>query len=185
MKIYVIRHGQTDWNVADRTQGKSDIELNSTGIEQAKEAKKIINGYDIDLIICSPLKRAMKTAQIVNEDKKCEIIYDKALEERGYGNLEGKTNNEIVEHLKNREDFNNYNLNLQRENIEPVRNVCDRVWNLLDKIKEKYSDKKILLVTHGGTCRAINAYFNGIDPSGDIVSPKLKNCEIREYEYKN
>ena len=185
MKLYVIRHGQTKCNKENKYNCRLDEDINEIGIKQAEEASKIVKNLDIDLIICSTLKRAMKTAQIVNEDKKCEIIYDKALEERGYGNLEGKTNNEIVEHLKNREDFNNYNLNLQRENIEPVRDVCDRVWNLLDKIKEKYSDKKILLVTHGGTCRAINAYFNGIDPSGDVVSPKLKNCEIREYEYKN
>ena len=45
-------------------------------------------------------------------------------------------------------------------------------------------DKNILLVTHGGTCRAINAYFNGISEEGIVVSAKIKNCEIREFEYK-
>ncbi len=54
MKLYVIRHGQTDWNVAGKCQGRTDIELNSTGIEQAKKAKTQLKDHKIDLIICSP-----------------------------------------------------------------------------------------------------------------------------------
>ena len=65
-----------------------------------------------------------------------------------------------------------------------MRNICERVWDLLDEIKEKYKDKNVLLVTHGGTCRAINAYFNGIDEDGYVQSVKINNCEIKEYEYK-
>ena len=67
MKIYVIRHGQTDWNVAGKCQGRTDIELNETGIEQAKQAKEQLKNYNIDQIICSPLKRTRKTAEIINE----------------------------------------------------------------------------------------------------------------------
>ena len=81
--------------------------------------------------------------------------------------------------------INNYNLNYNEHNIEPIQDVCKRVWNLLDEIKEKYKDRNVLIVTHGGTCRAINAYFNGIEEDGNIPSANIKNCEIREYEYKN
>ena len=56
--------------------------------------------------------------------------------------------------------------------------------NGADEIKEKYKDRNVLIVTHGGTCRAINAYFNGIEEDGHITSANIKNCEIREYEYK-
>ena len=66
MKIYVVRHGQTNWNVKGKIQGKSDIELNEKGIEQAKELKELIKNYDINLIISSPLKRAKQTAEIIN-----------------------------------------------------------------------------------------------------------------------
>ena len=65
-----------------------------------------------------------------------------------------------------------------------MRDICERVWNLLDEIKGKYKDKNVLLVTHGGTCRAINAYFNGINEDGYVQSVKINNCEIIEYEYK-
>ena len=111
MKVYVIRHGQTDWNLAKKTQGKTDIELNETGIEQARKAKEEINKCNIDLIFCSPLKRARKTAEIVNEDKKCKIIYNKALEERGYGDFEGKTKDEIKEMIESWEKIHNYTEN--------------------------------------------------------------------------
>ena len=56
MKLYVMRHGQTDWNVLGKIQGISDTELNETGIKQAKEAKEKFNQLEIDLIFCSPLK---------------------------------------------------------------------------------------------------------------------------------
>ena len=187
MKLYVVRHGQTDWNVVEKCQGVTDIELNSTGIEQAKMASEKLKDYKIDLIICSPLKRARKTAEIINEVTNCEIVNEKRIIERNFGNLEGITEEKWPD-IVNDEDINiinNYNLNWNKQNIEPIQDVCKRVWDLLDEIQEKYKDKNILLVTHGGTCRAINAYFNGIGEDGQVQSAKIKNCEIREYKYKN
>lgn len=185
MKIYVIRHGQTDWNVAGKCQGMTDIELNNTGIEQAEKAREQLNNYKIDLIICSPLKRARKTAEILNDVINCKIIVDERIIERNCGEVEGTTkdkwNSIIGEDI---DVINNYNLNWNKQSIEPIQTVCERVWNLLDEIQGKYKDKNVLLVTHGGTCRAINAYFNGIGEDGHVQSAKIKNCEIREYEYK-
>ena len=169
MKVYVIRHGQTDWNLAKKTQGKTDIELNETGIEQARKAKEEINKCNIDLIFCSPLK--------------CKIIYNKALEERGYGDFEGKTKDEIKEMIESWEKIHNYTENSNERNIEPIKDVCARVWNFLDEIKNKEQEKDILIVTHAGVCRAINAYFNGKDENGMIESAKMENCEIREFEF--
>lgn len=184
MKLYVIRHGQTDWNVAGKCQGMTDIELNSTGIEQAKQASEQISNYKIDLIICSPLKRARKTAEIINEAIDCKIISDERIIERNCGNIEGTTKEEWPSIVNEDIDIiNNYNLNWNKLKVEPIQNVCNRVWNLLDEIEEKYKDKNILLVTHGGTCRAINAYFNGISEDGIVHSANIKNCEIKEYQF--
>ena len=85
MKIYVTRHGQTDWNVQGKTQGRADIELNEVGIKQAKQTKEELKNIDIDLIICSPLKRAKKTAEIINEGRNIPIIFDDQIIERNFG----------------------------------------------------------------------------------------------------
>ena len=90
MKIYVTRHGQTDWNVQGKTQGRADIELNEVGIKQAKQTKEELKNIDIDLIICSPLKRAKKTAEIINEGRNIPIIFDDQIIERNFGEFEGE-----------------------------------------------------------------------------------------------
>ena len=75
MKVWIIRHGQTDWNKNGKIQGSTDIELNETGIKQAEEVIPTFNEHNFDLIISSTLKRAMKTAQIINREKNVEIIF--------------------------------------------------------------------------------------------------------------
>ena len=84
---------------------------------------------------------------------------------------------------ENWEKIHNYTENSNERNIEPIKDVCARVWNFLDKIKNKEQEKDILIVTHAGVCRAINAYFNGKDENGMIESAKMENCEIREFEF--
>ena len=137
-----MRHGQTDWNLAGKAQGRTDIELNDTGIEQARKAKEEINKCNIDLIFCSPLKRARKTAEIINEAINCQIISDERIIERGFGNVEGKTDDEWKKIFgDNTHAISNYYLNFNEQNIESMRDICERVWDLLDEIKEKYKDE--------------------------------------------
>ena len=176
MKVYIIRHGQTDWNIIKKIQGQKDIELNKTGISQATEKIQIFNEYNFDLIICSTLKRAMKTAQILNSERNIPIIYTDALRERQFGELEG-----VISDF-DEDPMYDINTNLKEKNIEPVLDLYKRVSDLLNEVKEKYKDKKVLLVTHGGTSRAIEAYFKGTE-NGIMPPETLQNCEIREYEY--
>ncbi len=183
MKIYVLRHGQTDWNLEKRIQGISDIELNSNGIEQAKQVKEKIKELGIDLILCSPLKRAVKTADIINEDEKIEIIYDDRFIERNFGDFEGLVVTE-TDIYKSQILFDT-NINYSENNVEPINELISRITKSLDEIKQKYQDRKVLIITHGALIRSVNAYFNGIPENGIIDSTGLKNCEIAEFEYKN
>ena len=182
MKLYIIRHGQTNWNRKGRIQGKTDIELNEEGIEQAKEARKILEEYPIDMIVSSTLKRARKTAEIINESKKVPILFKEELEERGFGEFEGKTREEIQDEVWTSEILDNYNLNKQYKGVETIQELCSRVWNLIDELKENYTDKNILLVTHGGVTRAISGYFDGANENGILEDLKLQNCGIKMYE---
>lgn len=177
MKLYIIRHGQTDWNLINRIQGQKDVSLNKTGIIQAEKARKEILKYNFDLIICSPLKRAKQTAEIINQNRNIEIIYDKALMERNLGEFEGTQSN------LDENPIDNLKMNLEINNIETAKQLYNRISNLLDYIKNNLNDKKILLVTHGGTARAIETYFFGVDENGNMPPETLCNCEIREYTF--
>ena len=82
MKIFITRHGQTEWNALGRLQGRKDIELNEVGKEQALTTGEKIKDEKIDIIITSPLKRARETAEIINKQFNVEIVEDDRLMER-------------------------------------------------------------------------------------------------------
>ena len=180
MKLYVMRHGQTDWNAAGKVQGCTDIELNENGVEQAQKAREKFNQCEIDVILCSPLKRTRKTAEIVNQDKQVPIVFEERLKERNFGDLEGKRPEKYQQKFTNAW---NCLLNTKEDNIEPVVDLCDKVWGFLDEVKEKYQDKNVLLVTHGAISHVILAYFEGIEDDGTMRMSGMGNCEIREFEW--
>ena len=78
MEILLTRHGQTEWNVLGKVQGRADIELNEKGIKQAEETRKVLENINMDLIICSPLKRAAQTAKITFFIASCYLEYYKS-----------------------------------------------------------------------------------------------------------
>ncbi len=182
MKVYIIRHGQTEWNKKGRIQGKTDIELNKDGIEQATMARKNIENYDIDLIIASPLKRARQTAEIINKNMKVPIIYENAVVERDFGEFEGMVRKEIKDEMLNSGALYKQESSEVYKGVEPMSQLCERVWIFLDKLKEEYKGKNILIVTHGGVTRAINGYFEPTNKDKVLEKMGLSNCEIKMYE---
>ncbi len=178
MKLLLTRHGQTDWNVQRRIQGKTDIELNEVGIEQAKITGEKLKVRNIDLIISSPLKRAAKTAELIAGTREIPIIFDDRIEERSFGEFEGKTPEEF-----NFNEIWNYKLDKQYEDAESVGQTFDRVYKFIEEIKEEYKDKTVLIVTHGGITVPIRAYFEGIPEGMEVLRGLgIENCQVLEYE---
>lgn len=173
--IYIVRHGQTDWNVEKRNQGRTDVELNETGIKQAEEIKEKLKDIKFDYIFSSPLKRAYKTAEIICNNKN-EIIKDERLIERSNGELEGKLRAEYDGIV----DFND--INERRYGIEPIVEFRERINNFFNEITSKYSEKNILIVTHAGVSIYVRCYFEGEPEDGNYNNYKLNNCEILKYE---
>ena len=100
MKIYLLRHGQTDWNIQGRLQGHRNIPMNMNGKKQIIEIAERLQGlnFEADIIISSPLDRAKESAQIVAEQigYKKTIIYDEDFLERSFGLAEGLIWNENI-----------------------------------------------------------------------------------------
>lgn len=177
MDILFVRHGQTDWNVQKKVQGLANIELNETGINQAENARELLEKENIDLIICSPLKRTIQTANIINKNKKIELIIDDRIIERDFGEFEGVNKEEF-----NFGDFWSYDKNIKYKNAENIQKFFKRVYAFLDDLNQKYSDKKILLVSHGGVSIPVRCYFEGIPQRETLLGIGAKNCEIKRYK---
>lgn len=178
MKIYVVRHGQTEWNVLRKMQGSADIPLNENGINQAKQTKQNLKNTKFDIIFCSPLIRAKQTAEIINEEKNLKIIYDERLRERNYGEFEGTSKSSF-----NYNEFWAYNNNIKYNKAENVQDFFNRIYNFLDDIKSSYSNKNILIVCHAGVVKAIECYANGMMKDEEIGPYLPDNASINEYEF--
>ena len=180
--IYIVRHGQTEWNVLKKIQGNRDISLNDKGREQARIIKQELENEPIDFIISSPLLRAKETAEIINKDLNLPIMFDKRIEERNFGILEGKD----LEYLDSTNVWDYY-LNEEYEGLETIQDLFKRVYSFLDEILEKYPDKNILLVSHGGVSIPVYCYFDNNIPSGSLVKKGiiLGNCEVMKYKKTN
>lgn len=180
MEVLLTRHGQTEWNVLGRVQGRADIGLNENGIQQAEETAKSLSKEKIDLILCSPLKRAKQTAEIICKNRDIPIIYDEDVIERDFGEFEGINKKEF-----DFEGYWSYKQNKQYEKAENIKVFFDRVYNFLDRIRTEYSDKRILIVAHGGISIPVNCYFNGIPEDDSLLKLVLGNCEVAKYQYKD
>jgi probable phosphoglycerate mutase len=88
--FYYLRHGETDWNVDGRMQGHTDVPLNANGLAQAARARDMLAGLEIATICTSPLSRARRTAEIVNEKHGRELVVIDELAECGFGPYEGQ-----------------------------------------------------------------------------------------------
>ena len=179
MEILLTRHGQTEWNLLKKVQGKADIELNEEGIKQAEETRDYLKNEKIDLILCSPLKRAVQTAEIINQGRNIKMIIDERISERDFGEFEGMPNTEF--------DFNafwSYKQNLKYNKAENIKDFFGRVYDFLDSIKDEYAEKRILIVAHGGISIPVKCYFDGIPDTETLLPLCLGNCEVAKYSYK-
>ena len=174
MKIYLVRHGQSDSNIIGRYNFTYE-DINETGVKQAEELKPRIQELDYDIVISSPLVRALHTADIINDNKK-EIITDDRLAERKHRSLEGVA---LVE--TDREDYWNYYSTTEYGTSEKVPELCERVKEFLDELKTK-DYKSVLIVAHSGVSKAFYVYFNGVPEDGKLLKLGLKNTEVKEYE---
>ena len=173
MIVKFVRHGETDLNSPIRKmQGISDYDLNINGIKQAEITRDKLAGENFDIIISSPLKRAKHTAEIINELKNIDIIFDNRIIERNYGQLEGKEYN--IEYC---------NLDYDFESIggESIQNYKDRLNDFILDIKKKYYDKKVLVVAHNGVISVISCILEGEPEDNNFAKRGIKNGEIKEF----
>lgn len=209
MLIYMMRHGQTDWNLLHRVQGRSDIELNETGLLEAHEAGQAMarEGLKFDLVYASPLARADRTANIVLEeiydkhfvaDKKPEIINNDLLMEFAFGELEGALYDMALDNPEHplygfMHDPESYVPVPGAESFDEVRGRFNSFINdVLSPIQKNEdpegngNELKVLVTCHGGFIRESLCIVTGRPRTGYQVSDqKLANCSVCIYRLKD
>lgn len=153
MILYLMRHGQTDWNVNARVQGWNDTALNPKGIEQAKSAADKLKNEDIQVIYASDLKRARKSADFISAVLDVPVHYTKRLREMNFGDAEGLNKNDLpvkfpyiypaFNDIQNPERYD-----IAYPNGETIGDVQRRFMKFVNKLLEDKCER-VLVVTHG------------------------------------
>lgn len=169
MYIYLVRHGETDWNNKFLFQGQTDIPLNKTGLTQARSIAKEFKHRTIDAIISSDLERAYQTAYEIKKlsGLKKKIDTMKNLRERDYGNLEGTT-------------YDRYHSQNKGFTGEKDPEFFKRINTAFKQIVKKYKGKDVVVVSHGGVVRQIVSYVLGLK---DYKRLRIYNASLSEVFY--
>ena len=179
MKFYVIRHGRTVWNEKHITQGWSQNRLSKFGVEQVKLAAESLKDVNFDIIFSSPLMRTMQTTNIINKFHNVKVVRDNRLIEDNKGMFTGKTDKQITQEV-----WDLYNKNPKLCGLESGEEIFARVQDFLKDLKEKYSDKKVLIVTHDCVVRMIEfcAQNKIWDENKLMKIPRFQNAQFKEIE---
>lgn len=181
MNLYLVRHGETEWNRLKKFQGQLNSDLTDIGIEQAKALGKYLEkeNIDFDFVYSSPQERAYNTAKLIKED--FQIITDSRLMEMAFGKWEGMDVDLIKE--ESAENFHNFfnssdEYDHRPHEAESFESLEARIRLFLDEIKEKYKGKNVLVVSHGITLKVFvkiikNQNLKEFSESGGIFNTSL------------
>lgn len=178
--LYLVRHGQTDSNVRKLLHGSTDVPLDARGLLQAQlVADRLSREVNADVLISSPLDRALTTARIIGERIGLEPEIKPGLSEMDFGELEGVVIDaiaedypEIAERLFDFDDFE-----LTWPNGESRRQFHTRVFATFQTILEDYASHSVVVVAHGGVIGSLIAQIEGVSPN-NWLAYQIANCGL-------
>lgn len=183
MEIYLVRHGQTDWNKVGKIQGHADIPLNDTGREQAARVAEILTEKTIDEIYCSSMKRAVETASIIADRLGKPAYMTDGLIEMGYGDCEGLTGKEIEERFPQELAAwyqNPMEFRFPGEGGETEWEVLQRAYGSWKQIVQR-AKGNVVIVSHGATLRILLHYLLRDTP--EDIPEDLDNVSVVSLHY--
>jgi len=188
MILYVTRHGETDYNLQKRYTGSTDIPLNANGLQQANNLADNLASVEIDVIVSSPLLRAKQTAEAIQKFRHVPIVFINEFAEINIGIYEGLTKEEVQAQYpetwarlaKKWASLGSRPHDDAPEGGETRSQFDVRIAAGLKKIKEAYSEKRVLLVCHAFAARLINRQLIMLT-FAEMDTFILGNCEIVKY----
>lgn len=182
LKIYISRHGQNEDNANGILNGHRDLPLTDLGEAQAVDVANEIRerGFSFDVVLCSPLKRAQRTAEIISDINNLpKPQVNEQLIERNFGVMTGIEISRIEElcapSILRTETINYF---LSPEGAETFPNLIERAGKLLDELHETYKDGSILLVTHGDIGKMLYANYYNLNWKDVLAQFHFGNSEL-------
>lgn len=178
--FYIVRHGETEWNIQQRLQGHADSPLTQNGIAQARERARTFANIQFDEVFSSDVSRTQRTAEIIIADQKIAVKTTQLLREHSYGKYEGRKVEEYLEELKDMiakretlaaDEQAKFRL---ADDIETDEEVSTRIITFLRTTAVAYQGKKVLVVSHGGTMRSLLVRL-GFATKKELPPHSLKN----------
>jgi len=182
--IMLVRHGDTDWNVEEIFRGRADVELNETGIKQAQLLSKYLEDTPLGAVYSSPLKRALKTAEIIAGPHSIGVKPSHDLIDFDYGEWQGLSHNTVKEKYQTlyAEWLKNPNL-VKMPKGENLDDVKERTLSLVGRLIAEY-EGTIALVSHRVIHKVMICALLGLDNS-HFWDIKLDTCGITTFNYQD
>ncbi len=186
MKLYIIRHGETEWNIQKRLQGWNNSDLTEKGINDAMNLAERLKDVDFTHIFSSNQKRAVETAKILRKDRDTDIVELDGLKEIGFGKWEGMEMEDLLSEYKDEFDIFLNKPHLYKPTLdgESYEDMFKRVrFSLKEILRTKGKD--ILIVSHGVTVKILTAIIKEI-PLEDIYTiginkgTALNICQVKK-----
>ncbi len=160
--IFLIRHGETDWNREHRVMGNLDIPLNPLGVKQIKALLPYLRKYNPSKIFTSPLLRTTQSAEILGEEFGLKVIPDKRLIEMQFGKWEGESFMKLIQ-IKEFQDYFAQPRDNKIPGVEDLKSVLERGVNFIEEMKEKTEKGSVIVMTHGDVVRTIVSHYLQVD----------------------
>lgn len=178
-RVLIVRHGETDYNVQRRWQGQLDVDLNTTGKQQAEALAKTLVNTPIDAVYSSDLRRAADTARIIAAPHKLPILHESGLREINVGVFQGLNRREIDERYPYEMYRWNNDDNYAPQGGESRFQLQERAFAAWESITQR-NHRTILLVSHGGTIRLL---LRRVIPSAQIDGLRFANTSLTILQY--
>lgn len=186
-ELVIVRHGQSEWNKANRFTGWVDVDLTDTGVEEAERAAELLKDYKFDEAFTSVLIRAIRTLDIILEktgQQDIPVTRDERLNERLYGDLQGKNKDEM------REKYGEEQVHIWRRSYdvappggESLKDTAERVLPYFEEqiVPKLKKGERILISAHGNSLRALIMKLEGLKPE-EIVNVEIPTGVPKVYE---
>lgn len=182
MELYIVRHGETEWNKDKLLQGSTDIPLSDEGRHLARLSGEALAHTPFDRIYSSPLIRAYETACLFRGNQNVEIITDDRIRELCFGDFEGKNMSELLANpdYTFRYFFKQPHLYQAPNNGESLEHLCERAADFMEHVILPLETvcQRVMVVAHGAINKAMMTYIKQHDLSMFWSGGLQKNCNV-------